>query len=278
LVLEDIMQLLFSRKYSIFLNIIINQCSLERMAVGNTIIDFFKIDPKEKDFKKAIAYIIKGKPQNISLYYLAFRHTSASKKTNFNDFKESNERLEYLGDSVLGMIIAEYLFKKYPFKDEGFLTEIRSRIVNRESLNQVARKIGLDNLIEFEGTHVNHRRTSMYGDAMEALIGAIYLDKGFKFTQKFIISILLNNYFDLDSLIKNNTNYKSILLSWAQQENKRVDFEIVTENGKNHHKEFIAQVTLDGEEVSQGGGWNKKKAEQEAARRACEKLEISVLS
>lgn len=245
------------------------------MAVREAIIDFFKSDPKEKDFKRAIEQIIKEKPTNINLYYLAFRHTSASKKTAFkDDFKESNERLEYLGDSVLGMIIAEYLFKKYPFKDEGFLTEIRSRIVNRESLNQVARKIGLDKLIEFEGSRINQRRTSMYGDAMEALIGAIYLDKGFRFTKKFIISILISNYFDLDSLVKVNSNFKSILLSWGQQENKRIDFEIVKENGSHHHKEFIAQVSVNGEIITTGGGWNKKKAEQEAARRACEKLAI----
>jgi len=88
---------------------------------------------------------------------------------------------------VLGMIVAEYLFKKYPFKDEGFLTEIRSRIVNRESLNILARKIGLERLIEFDGQRIAHNRTSMYGDAMEALIGAIYLDKGFRFTRKFIL-------------------------------------------------------------------------------------------
>ncbi len=218
--------------------------------------------------------IIGEKPGNALLYQLAFRHTSASKETNIGGFKESNERLEYLGDSVLGMIVAEYLFKKYPFKDEGFLTEIRSRIVNRESLNILARKIGLEKLIEFDGQRVSHNRTSMYGDAMEALIGAIYLDKGFRYTKKFILNKLLAHYFDIDSVIQTNTNYKSILLSWSQQEGKRVFFEIIQENGKHHTKEFVAQVSVDGEIISKGGGWNKKKAEQEAARRACEVLEI----
>lgn len=244
------------------------------MAVGETIIEFFRPDPEVKEFRKAIEQIIRDKPKNLSLYHLAFRHTSASKKTAIKGFKESNERLEYLGDSVLGMIVAEYLFKKYPFKDEGFLTEIRSRIVNRESLNQVARKAGLEALIKYEGHSVNHRRTSMYGDAMEALIGAIYLDRGFRFTKQFIVTTLIPNYFDIDELIKNNTNYKSILLSWGQQENAVVDFEIIKENGSYHHREFIAQVLVNGLEVSTGGGWNKKKAEQEAARRACEKLKI----
>lgn len=244
-----------------------------RMA-AERFFDFFKSNSKEKEFKKAIEQITGEKPTNLELYMLAFRHTSASKETHYQGFKESNERLEFLGDSVLGMIIAEYLFKKYPYKDEGFLTEIRSRIVNRESLNVVARKIGLEVLIQFDGHRVSHKRTSMYGDAMEALIGAIYLDKGFRFTKEFIIKNLVANYFDLDAVISNNTNYKSILLSWAQQEGKKISFEIIHENGKNHHKEFVAQVTLDGEPVSEGSGWNKKKAEQDAARKACTALDI----
>lgn len=246
------------------------------MAVGSTILDFFKLDSKEREFKKAVEQIIGEKPSNVLLYQLAFRHTSASKETSIKGFKESNERLEYLGDSVLGMIVAEYLFKKYPFKDEGFLTEIRSRIVNRESLNILARKLGLDVLIEFDGNRVAHTRTSMYGDAMEALIGAIYLDKGFRFSRKFILKKLLANYFDLDTVIQTNTNYKSSLLSWSQQEGKKVVFDIIQEKGKHHHKEFIAQVTVDGDAISQGSGWNKKKAEQDAARRACEALQIEV--
>ncbi len=245
-----------------------------KMAVSEKLIRIFSTDSSLKEFKKAVEQIIGGKPSNDALYQLAFRHTSASKSSTVQGFKESNERLEFLGDSVLGMIIAEYLFKKYPFKDEGFLTEIRSRIVNRESLNAVARKIGLDKLIEFDGNRVTHARTSMYGDAMEALIGAIYLDKGFKFTQKFIVNKLISNYFDLDAVILNNANFKSIILSWAQAEGKKVQFEIVKENGKHHSKEFVAEVIIDGETVSQGGGWNKKKAEQDAARKACELLEI----
>lgn len=242
--------------------------------VRDTIINLLSTDAKSKEFKKAVEQIIGDKPGNASLYHLAFRHTSASVDSKIKGYKESNERLEYLGDSVLGMIVAEYLFKKYPLKDEGFLTEIRSRIVNRESLNQVARKIGLDKMITFDGNRVTHIRTSMYGDAMEALIGAVYLDKGFRFTRKFICGKLLKNYFDLDAVIQNNTNYKSILLSWSQSEGKKVDFSIIKENGKNHSKEFTAQVTVDNEIISKGGGWNKKKAEQDAARKACDKLKI----
>ena len=243
-------------------------------TVRSTILNFFKSDENEKKFRKAVEQIVGEKPGNMQLYQLAFRHTSASKETAIQGFKESNERLEYLGDSVLGMVVAEYLFKKYPYKDEGFLTEIRSRIVNRESLNQLARKIGLDKLVEFDGHRIAHNRTSMYGDAMEALIGAIYLDKKFTFTRTFILKKLLGNYFDLDTVIQTNSNFKSILLGWSQQEGKKVAFDIIEENGKHHHKEFVAQISVDGKIISTGGGWNKKKAEQEAARRACEILEI----
>jgi ribonuclease-3 len=243
------------------------------MEVAKSIFGFFSKDAKIKEFRKSIEQIIGQKPKNDLLYQLAFRHTSASKQTKIDGFKESNERLEFLGDAVLGMVVAEYLFKKYPFKDEGFLTEIRSRIVNRESLNIVARKIGLDKLIEFDGQR-NFHRTSMFGDAMEALIGAIYLDKGFIFTKKFIISKLLSNHFDLDTVISNNSNYKSIILGWAQADGRKVEFLIVEEKGKNHSKEFIAQVLLDSEIISSGTGWNKKKAEQDASRRACEILSI----
>ncbi len=243
------------------------------MEVAKSIFGFFSKDAKIKEFRKSIEQIIGQKPKNDLLYQLAFRHTSASKQTKIDGFKESNERLEFLGDAVLGMVVAEYLFKKYPFKDEGFLTEIRSRIVNRESLNIVARKIGLDKLIEFDGQR-NFHRTSMFGDAMEALIGAIYLDKGFIFTKKFIVSKLLSNHFDLDTVISNNSNYKSIILGWAQADGRKVEFLIVEEKGKNHSKEFIAQVLLDSEIISSGTGWNKKKAEQDASRRACEILSI----
>ncbi len=243
------------------------------MEFGKSILGFLTKDPKQKEFIKSIEQIIGASPKNKLLYQLAFRHTSASKNNGINSFKESNERLEFLGDSVLGMVVAEYLFKKYPFKDEGFLTEIRSRIVNRESLNVLARRIGLDKLIEFDGQR-NFHRTSMFGDAMEALIGAIYLDKGFSFTKKFIISKLLSNHFDLDEVISNNTNYKSTILSWAQADGRKVEFLIVEEKGKNHSKEFIAQVLVDAQVISSGSGWNKKKAEQDASRRACEILSI----
>ena len=158
---------------------------------------------KNKRLISAVNTIVGRKPINLDIYELATKHASVA-KTLKSGFRESNERLEYLGDAVLGTVIAEFLFKKYPLKDEGFLTEIRSRIVNRESLNNLGKKIGLDVLIEYDANRKNslsHR--SIHGDTLEALVGAVYLDRGFRFCRKFIINkllllgntwIYLNNY------------------------------------------------------------------------------------
>jgi ribonuclease III len=239
---------------------------------------FFTADsPKDKQLKKAVASIIGESPKNLNLYRLAFMHASAAKNTAIEGFKESNERLEFLGDSVIGMVVAEYLFKKYPYRDEGFLTDIRSRIVSRDSLNILARKLGINDLIEYEAQRRQIvARTSMYGDAMEALIGAIYLDKGFRFVKKFILKKLLASYFDVESIVSTTTNYKSVLLEWSQKENKKLVWSI-DENGQQHNKEFTAKVFLENTEepIAFGNGHSKKKAEQDASRKACEALGIA---
>jgi ribonuclease-3 len=232
------------------------------------------VDLREKFLKKSVTHLIGSTPNNLNLYRLAFLHASASKDSVAKSYKESNERLEFLGDSVLGMITAAYLFKKFPFKDEGFLTEIRSRMVSRESLNVLGRKLGLDEVIEYENQKKTIlSRSSMYGDALEAFIGAVYLDKGFAFTQNFIISKILTQYFDLEIVVQNNPNFKSLLIEWAQKEGKKVLFTL-DEEGLHHNKEFTAFVLLDGEKISEGKGYSKKKAEQTAAMKACEELGI----
>ncbi|GAB3339677.1 hypothetical protein GCM10027429_26400 [Marivirga atlantica] len=213
------------------------------------------------------------KPFRLELFQLVTQHSSIA-KTLPNGFKASNERLEYLGDAILGAVVADYLFKKYPFKDEGFLTEIRSRIVNRESLGQLARKIGITQLVQedLRASKVNYK--FIYGDMIEAFIGAVYLDRGYKFCRKFIIKKLLIPHFDLDQIIENNTNYKSILIEWAQKENKEVAFEIVKIDEEKRKKEFHAEVILNEESFTKGIGLNKKKAEQMAAFKACKALDI----
>ncbi|HWZ21711.1 MAG TPA: ribonuclease III domain-containing protein, partial [Cytophagaceae bacterium] len=142
-------------------------------------------------------------PDNSSLYKLAISHSSVAKE-NSSGTKNSYERLEYLGDSVLGTVVAEYLFKKFPYKNEGFLTDIRSRIVNRESLNKVGKKMGLNRIVEYSGK-VNLSHKSLYGDVLEALVGAVYLDKGFYPCREFILTKILEHHFDIEEVVTNTS-------------------------------------------------------------------------
>ena len=228
----------------------------------------------EKRLIASIKMIVGSKPFNLKPYQIATQHSSVAKPLK-KGFKESNERLEYLGDSVLGMVVADYLFQKYPFKDEGFLTEIRSRIVSRDSLNQLARTIGVPQIVKYEGkrkTPNSHK--SLYGNTLEALIGAIYIDKGFRASKHFIIKKLLLPHFDIEELIKTTKNHKSKLIEWSQKNARVSVFEHVETIDKGHFKEFIVQVRIDNEPIAKGHGLSKKKAEQDAAREACIALQL----
>ncbi len=233
---------------------------------------FKKYTPQEKRLIDAIVQIIGAKPKNLAVFKLSLLHTSASQKIEDTDFRLSNERLEYLGDSILGAIVADYLYKKYPFKDEGFLTEIRSRIVNRESLNNLSKKIGLSSFIEHDHKHAFRTQSSMSGDALEAFVGAVYLDRGFLFCKKFIINRLLIPYVDVDKVVITNNNFKSMLIEWAQSNGKRVEFEMVSKNASKNSYEFTAQLLIDGEIKATAIGINKKKAEQAAAEKVCKEF------
>ncbi len=235
---------------------------------------FKNYTPVEKKLIIAIRAIVGSRPNNIKLYTLAALHSSSSNKDE-KGFRPSNERLEYLGDAILGAVVADFLFKKYPFKDEGFLTEIRSRIVNRESLNNLGRKLGLNVVIQID----NHKKgmythKSLYGDALEAIVGAVYLDKGYKACSQFVIGKLIEPNFDIDELIKTNNNYKSQLIEWAHKYTKSIKFnsEEIQEEGK--YKEFEVSVLVDDEILAKGYGPNKKKAEQAASRKLLESLNL----
>mgnify|MGYP000338795417 CR=1 FL=1 len=236
---------------------------------------FKKYSKEEKGLAAAIKMIVGCKPFNLKPYQIAVQHTSVAKSVK-KGFKESNERLEYLGDAVLGLVVAEYLFKKFPFKDEGFLTELRSRIVSRDSLNNVARTIGVPQIVQFDKkrkTPNSHK--SLYGNALEALVGAVYVDRGFNTAKRFIIEKLLKPHFDLEEIINTTKNYKSKLIEWSQKKSKTPTFEHVQTIDKGHFKEFIIQVIIDDEPIAKGHGLSKKKAEQDAAREACTALEIA---
>ncbi len=226
----------------------------------------------ERQFYQIISRITGLQPGNTGLYRLAISHSSAAKE-NASGTKNSYERLEYLGDSVLGTVVAEYLFKKFPYKNEGFLTDIRSRIVNRESLNKVGKKMGLNQIVEYSGK-VNLSHKSLYGDVLEALVGAVYLDQGYYPCRQFILTKILEHHFDIEEVVSVTTNFKSLLIEWTQKFNHKLDFIIKEESGNMHNKEFTAAILIDEQEVATGRGTSKKRAEQAAAEKACEVLAV----
>src|ERR1700749_982429 len=189
---------------------------------------FYKLylSPDRKYVKK-LKILLGFIPGNLSLYRMAFRHKSVA--TNIKKgVKNSNERLEFLGDAVLGSVVAEVLFKLYPYEDEGFLTELRSKIVSRVNLNQLARKMGFDKLIEYDNRMLNSsRQGSLLGDAFEALVGAVYLDKGYEFTKTFLVNHIIKSHVDIHQLELTETNFKSKLIEWCQRHSKDVSFDLI---------------------------------------------------
>lgn len=226
-------------------------------------------DKKLKHFQGAIYAITTFRPNNLALYKLALQHSSIVAKNQTN----SNERLEFLGDAVLSLVIAEHLFKKYPLQEEGFLTEIRSRIVNRESLSELAKKIGIDELLSYDTRSVNHQNLKfVYGNALEAFIGAVYLDQGYPACARFIVDRLLQIHVDLETLVLTDNNYKSKIIAWAQKNRKNIQFELVSEKRIKGTREFLVQVRLEGEVIGEGSGKTKKQAEQMAAQEGLKKI------
>jgi ribonuclease III len=212
-------------------------------------------------------------PDNISLYKQALRHSSAAKHIK-KGVKDSNERLEFLGDSVIGMVVADYLFKKFPYKDEGFLTKMRSKMVSRTRHNQIAMKLGLNKLIEANNDRFGSKPSSINGDAYEALIGAIYLDKGYKFAQKFILNRIINVHIDMDEVETVETDFKSKFIEWAQKEKREFEYETVVDGTTVSDKQFVLNLLVDGEIFGNAQHISKKRAEQMVSEQACIKLEI----
>ena len=204
------------------------------------------------------------RPDNILIYKTAFQHKSLLNES--DEDLQSNERLEYLGDSILNSIVAEYLFKKYPQENEGFLTKMRSKIVKRRTLNDIAEKMELDMLLrEYNSTRISN---AMLGNAFEALVGAIYLDKGYKKTKIFLIQQVLQRHLDLEILEKLDDNYKSQLLEWCQKYGHQVDYHVMEKFKQRNRDRFRVQVLIDGESIAMGEGFNKKGAEQKASAKA----------
>jgi ribonuclease III len=231
------------------------------------------LSPHRK-YVKVLKNLLGFVPGNLSLYRLAFRHKSVAQNIK-KGVKNSNERLEFLGDAVLGSVVAEVLFKLYPYEDEGFLTELRSKIVSRVNLNQLARKLGFEGLIEYDSRVLgSSRQGSLLGDAFEALIGAVYLDKGYNFTRDFLINHIIKSHIDIHTLEQTETNFKSKLIEWCQRHGKDISFDLVDNSDGENTKLFTVQASVDGEVMGLGKEFNKKNAEKLAAEKACEALGI----
>ncbi|HPB01458.1 MAG: ribonuclease III [Bacteroidales bacterium] len=219
------------------------------------------------ELSKSIKNIFGFRPGNIFLYELAFMHKSAHVERNGHEI--SNERLEYLGDAVISVIVADYLFKKFPFADEGVLTEMRSRVVSRNSLNKIAEKLGVGRLVTMSRVPANNAYT---GNALEAFFGAVYLDKGYGFAQNLLVSFIFGRRIDADAIISTETNFKSKLIEFCQKERLNLEFSIVDEIQTGRKRQYVCEARIDGEARSRGIDYSIKGAEQNAAEKALESL------
>ncbi|MBS1645421.1 MAG: ribonuclease III [Bacteroidetes bacterium] len=207
--------------------------------------------------------ILGFRPKHLAYYQLALAHSSHGQTVQAN-----NERLEYLGDAILGAVVAEYLFKKYPNEAEGFLTEMRSRMVRRESLNEVSLKMGLNKLLVFNHADKSLNRSHIFGNALEALVGAIYLDQGYTKTRSFIVRLLIRSYMDVEQIETTDTNYKNQLLNWAQRNHQEIEFIVMDDNREGARKVFTIGVFAKDKQIAMGTGYSKKAAGQDAAHKA----------
>lgn len=222
-------------------------------------------DQFQNFFKNVLGF----RPKNNELYELAFRHRSNSKEL-LNGSKINNERLEYLGDAVLSSVVADYLFHKYPLQEEGFLTEMRSKIVSRNNLNKVARKIGLSELLSFRGQQSMFKFIN--GDAFEALIGAIYLERGYEFTKKVVTNRIISVYMDIDTMASSDWNFKSKLIDWGQHNHRKVSFEVVNVIDCGGRKQYESRVLIDGKAYESAVDFSIKASEQLAAEKTYKHL------
>lgn len=224
------------------------------------------LSEEDKTLYDRVRSITRLAPRNIFLYKVVFQYQTAEKE------QLSNERLEFLGDAAISLVVGDFLFAKFPMKDEGYLTDIRSRIVNRESLGAIARRLNLESLLQYDSS--GGRSRHIYGNALEALVGAVYLDRGYAKCYRFVVNELLQKHMDLDYTIATDTNYKSAVLEWASKGQKNVTFGIteVVELSSSE-KLFTAQISIDGVINFVGDGRSKKQAEQNAARKAWEDIQ-----
>lgn len=238
------------------------------MNLGLNIFQSYSED--DKALISVLKTILGFKPKHIPFYVAALTHRSANDSVVTN-----NERLEFLGDAFIGSIVGEYLFKKYPTQNEGFLTEMRSKIVSRQSLNDIAVKMGLPKIVRYNIQDKVLRRSHIFGNALEALVGAIYLDRGFEHTKKFIYKNLLTNYVDVDTLEVTDFNFKNKFYTWAQRNNYKVNYETLYESFQAGRKVFEVGLFIEDKLCFKTSGYSKKEASQRVSSIALEHIEAN---
>jgi ribonuclease-3 len=210
-------------------------------------------------------------PNNLQLYEQALIHRSSSIETEEGK-RTNNERLEFLGDAVLGAIVADIIFKQFPNRKEGFMTNTRSKIVQRESLNRIAIEMGLDKLIVLSAK-INSHNSYIYGNAIEALVGAVYLDQGYRKCQAFVKERIIDRYVPLNKIIRKEVNFKSLLIEWSQKNKLEIVFELIeTYKDKEGSPVFQSSVSLMGTSLGKGTGYTKKESQQSAAKIALKRI------
>lgn len=228
---------------------------------------------KDREYFRIVDDLFGFIPNNIELYKLALIHKSASLVMEGRPI--NNERLEFLGDAVIESVTSDYLYIEFPDRDEGFMTQLRSKIVSRQSLNAIAQRIGLDRhvIIHASGSVAQKH---IYGDAFEAMMGAVYLDQGYDFVNRLLINRLYFNYLDLDELTSSENDFKSRLIEWCQKNRHRIEFRTSRGQGYSSNRPvFVSTVLVDGLEAGHGTGDSKKEAEQCAAASMSEARDFS---
>jgi ribonuclease-3 len=234
------------------------------------ILDRFIGRENNLSFKKSLRNVLGFTPGKVALYKAALTHRSVRDTAD-----ENNERLEYLGDAILSGIVADFLFKKYPYKEEGFLTEMRSKMVNRNKLNEIAIKMGLKKVTFFNKFDNSLKMSQIFGNTLEAVVGAIYLDKGFDKTKKWVLESIIIPHLFMEDLENLEINHKNKLYGWANKNGKNLEFETLDERLEGGRRLFTIGAMVDGELLAEGKAYNKKDASQIAAALAINKLGLN---
>lgn len=224
---------------------------------------------KEREFREQLHNVLGFSPRKWKLYKTALSHRSVREGAD-----ENNERLEFLGDAILSTVVAHYLFMRYPYKEEGFLTEMRSKMVNRNQLNDIAIKIGLKKITFFNRVDNSLKISQIFGNTLEALVGAIYLDRGYDETHKWVTRQLITPHLFMQDLENLDINQKNKLYGWANKNGKFLEFDTLDEKIENGRRLFTIGAKVDGELIAQAKAFNKKDASQLAAQIAVEKLKL----